>query len=532
MKKKYFIILLLLSSFYVFSQGQLSGDLMLNSNFYDKDTSIGANTSQYKHELSSAEAWMFLNYKISGFNFSVRYDLFNNSPLLDPSEVYTEQGLSFYSVNKMIGDLDITAGYFYDQFGTGIIFRAFEDRTLGLDYAINGIRLKYNFSDNFRAKAFTGKQKYRFGMHPQVLKGINIEKDINIKDKASLLTGAGLINRTIDHNTMGLIANEINSYLLEDRFVPKWNNFAATFYNTLIFKNINWYVEYAQKTNEAIKNKAGDKFIYKDGNVIYSSLNYSVMGFGLSLQYKKSTTFAMRTSPFMALLDGTINYMPPMSKQNSKALLARYSISAQEFGEEAFQTEATYSPNKKNTLKGNYSYVEDEKNDKLFSEINVEWYKKFSKKFKSTIGLQSIYYNKLVYENHLDNYKDGTQEDAIVKTITPYSEFVYKFSRKKSLRAEIEYLFTEQDHGDFLFTLLEYNIAPKFSFSVSDMINTKPKKLDEVKHYYNISLVYSHHQTRFQIGYMKQVEGVVCTGGICRVEPAFSGVKFNLTTSF
>ena len=92
-------------------------------------------------------------------------------------------------------------------------------------------------------------------------------------------------------------------------------------------------------------------------------------------------------------------------------------------------------------------------------------------------------------------------------------------------------MFTEQDHGDFLFTLLEYNIAPKFSFSVADMINTKPKKLDEVKHYYNISLVYSHHQTRFQIGYMKQVEGVVCTGGICRVEPAFSGVKFNLTTS-
>ncbi|MBT4727444.1 MAG: hypothetical protein HOB88_03290, partial [Bacteroidetes bacterium] len=80
--------------------------------------------------------------------------------------------------------------------------------------------------------------------------------------------------------------------------------------------------------------------------------------------------------------------------------------------------------------------------------------------------------------------------------------------------------------------LVEFNIAPHYSFSIADMINTKPLKVDDVKHYYNFFVAYTLNQTRFSLGYMKQVEGVVCTGGVCRVEPAFSGLKFNLTTSF
>jgi hypothetical protein len=521
MKRKFFGLLVLFLP--LFSSAQLSGDLMVNSNFYVKDTTIGATTSQYLREFSSSEAWMFLNYSVSGFNFSVRYDLFNNSALLDPNEVYTDQGLAFYAVNKKIGKLDVTAGHFYDQFGSGIIFRAFEDRILGLDYAINGLNLKYYFSDNARIKAFTGRQKNRFATHEQVLKGINYEHDFFLGENLSLFMGAGLVNRTIDQETMTILANEINSYPLEDRFVPKYNMFAATLYSTMVFKNFNLYVEYARKTPEAIKNREGSKFVYEDGDVLYSSLNYSVKGFGLSLQHKRTKGFTMRTSPFTSFLVGTINYMPPMSKQHAKILPARYSISAQELGEIASQAEATFSPNKKNTFTTNFTYVTDENNKKIFHEYYIDYYHKFSKKFKATFGLQSIYYDKEVYEN---------EHEPSVKTITPFSEFVYKFDRKKSLRWELQYLLTEQDHGDFFFGLVEFNMAPHFSFSIADMINTKPLKVDKVKHYYNFFVAYTLNQTRFSLGYMKQVEGVVCTGGVCRVEPAFSGLKFNLTTSF
>lgn len=212
-----------------------------------------------------------------------------------------------------------------------------------------------------------------------------------------------------------------------------------------------------------------------------------------------------------------------MSKQQAKILPARYSISAQELGEIASQAEITYSPNKKNTFSANVSYVTDDHNKEIYHEYYLDYYHKFGKKLKATFGVQTVYYDKEVYEN---------ENEPAVTTFTPFSEFVYKFDRKKSVRWEIQYLFTEQDHGDFFFGLVEFNIAPHYSFSIADMINTKPLKVDDVKHYYNFFVAYTLNQTRFSLGYMKQVEGVVCTGGVCRVEPAFSGLKFNLTTSF
>jgi len=51
-------------------------------------------------------------------------------------------------------------------------------------------------------------------------------------------------------------------------------------------------------------------------------------------------------------------------------------------------------------------------------------------------------------------------------------------------------------------------------------------------HYPRFDVFYNIKSNRFGLSYVKQVEGVVCTGGICRLEPAFSGVKFNVTSSF
>src|SRR5689334_4013904 len=86
--------------------GQLSGDFQVNFSAYDNDSIIGTNTTQYFHEKSSAEAWLFLNYRIKDFTVQARFDLFNNSPLLNPNEAYTRQGIGFYSVSKKIKNFD------------------------------------------------------------------------------------------------------------------------------------------------------------------------------------------------------------------------------------------------------------------------------------------------------------------------------------------------------------------------------------------------------------------------------------------
>src|SRR5688572_12717682 len=76
-------------------RGEFSGNFQTTSQFYMRDDRIGANTTQYLRELSSTDAWMFLNYKFKGFNFALRYDLFNNSPLLNPQQAYSDQGIGF-----------------------------------------------------------------------------------------------------------------------------------------------------------------------------------------------------------------------------------------------------------------------------------------------------------------------------------------------------------------------------------------------------------------------------------------------------
>jgi hypothetical protein len=40
------------------------------------------------------------------------------------------------------------------------------------------------------------------------------------------------------------------------------------------------------------------------------------------------------------------------------------------------------------------------------------------------------------------------------------------------------------------------------------------------------------NKLRFTGGYVRQVEGVICTGGVCRVEPAFNGMRFSMISNF
>lgn len=219
-------------------KGEFSGNFQTNNQFYVKDSSIGANTTQYQKQLSSTDAWLLLNYKYNGYAVTLRYDMFNNSPLMNPQEAYTKTGLGMWSINKRFDKLEVTAGYFYDQIASGMIFRAYEDRNLGLDFAVQGARLTWNPTANTSFKAFTGLQKFRFDVRPVVIKGANLEHLFEVNEHFSLSPGVGMVNRTIDNNTMDVMAASINNYAIENRFLPTYNVFAVSLYNTLRYKNI------------------------------------------------------------------------------------------------------------------------------------------------------------------------------------------------------------------------------------------------------------------------------------------------------
>ncbi|MEX0968346.1 MAG: DUF6029 family protein [Bacteroidia bacterium] len=527
-------------------KGQLSGDFTLNASFYDLDSNIGTTTTQYLRELSSADSWLYLDYRYEGWQFNMRYDLFHNSPLLNPIEAYSAQGIGFFSVRKDIDNVNITAGHFYDQIGAGLIYRAFEERQIGLDYATRGVRVEYRPFKDFMIKGFTGQQKNRLGVFDPIIKGASAEYYKKLGKRLSIVPGAGIVNRTIDQSTMQIVADQINSYPLEDRFIPKYNVYAYSFFNRLSYKSIGWYVEYAGKTDDVIRDQGG-RLRLRDGNAIYTALNYSRKGFGISGQYRRIDNFEIRTSPEQILLEGLVNYLPSLNRQNAYTLPARYNGAAIAEGEEGVQFEVTWTPKKDNTIMLNFSDIHRLNGEKLFREYLIDYYRKHSINTKTRFGLQAVDYNQEVYE-----FKPTA---PMVQTLTPYVELSQKLDRKKSLRVELQYMITqrntrinallnnvfktnhnetgaEQDLGDFALALAELNIAPKYSISVSDMVNTKPTESEKMVHYYSFFGAFTQKQTRFSLGYVKQVEGVVCTGGVCRVEPAFSGMRFGLTTNF
>jgi hypothetical protein len=527
-------------------KGEFSGNFQTNNQFYVRDDRIGANTTQYKHELSSTDAWLFLNYKIKGFTFMMRYDLFNNSPLFDPQKAYSNQGIGFWQINKDVDRFNFTVGYFYDQFGTGMVFRAYEDRNIGIDFAIAGARVIYHASENTTIKAFTGKQKFRFDYRESIIKGVNVEHRIVLSDDINTEFGASVVNRTIDQATMSTIAATINSYPdTAMRFDPKYNVFAANIYNTFRYKNYTLFLEYDRKTPEAIMD-ANNILINKGGQIYYASLSYSTKGIGLNAQFKRIESFPLKTSPLETQPspnNAVINYLPSLTRQNTYRLLARYNAVVQELGENAMQLEMTFKPNKSTQINVNGSVVTkldgfDSKgfhwNDstRLFRELYIDGSYKFTKKFKMLMGVQWVGYNQQVFESKAAPY---------VNAITPFGEVTYKLTNAKSLRLEWQYMYNKQDLGSFVNALLEYNMAPHWSFAAGDMLNFQPGALNneattgepfELIHYFNLFAGYTVKATRITAGYLKQPTGVNCTGGVCRVEPAFSGARITLTTNF
>lgn len=531
------IIYSLFTTTSLLAQGDISGGLQFRNDYYIRDVKRGAaGIPHYDNLKSSVDGWLDLSYANTfqkldsnlSFNAGIRLELYQNSNLHNPGVPYSAQGVGYWFVKTGYKGLRITGGNFYGQIGTGIIFRAYEDRTIGIDNALLGIKLEYDFKDYIRVIAFTGAQKYRFQLYNPIIKGINLESSVTIGEKASFIPGVGAVNRTLDEENINLIVSTIETYAPEERFVPKYNVYLFSAYNTFNYNNFSWYVEGATKTKETIRNNS-NQFIARNGYVFYTTANYSLKGLGFDAVYKRTKDFSFRTSPNESLLRGMVSYIPQTARQNSLRLLSRYNAATQELEENALSTNITYSPNSKATFDFNFSNISDFNNKLLYREGYGDVRYKISKKWQLQTGLQYFEYNQKFYEREA-----WTTDNRNVVGFTPFAELLWKINRKHSLRMEYQMLFSDEDFGSWAYALLEYELAPWFSIAVSDMWNYRPNPIREPEslHFYNIYAAFDIKQTRLSVAYVKQVEGIVCTGGICRFEPAFSGVRFNIITSF
>ena len=546
--KKFLILFFVVFSFSsVFAQnrGTLSGGLESNFNFFIRDSLIGAdNIPQYDHLLYGAETWLNLRYDYGTWEMGLRFDMFNNSNLKDPTSAYTDEGIGNWYIKKKIKNLEVTGGYIYDQIGSGTIYRAYEERALFIDNALYGVRLKYDINADWTAKLFTGRQKRLFETYPAVIRGANIEGFISLGQETPLTIapGIGFVNRTLDDKTVEKLVNTLATYLPGDRVEPVYNTCLGTLYSTISYSAFTMYFEASLKSPEVFynpylkrKNSLGSevtgKLVKESGSVVYTSLSYAKNKLGVTAEFKRTENFDFRTDPTLILNKGLINYIPPMNRLNTYTLTARYSPATQLLSEQAYQLDVKYAFNRKYSFNINMSKIVNLDNEPLYTEVFTEFVMKNGRKWKFVSGLQYQDYNQPVYEE---------EGDENVIAYTPYLDFLYKLSRKKSVNIEAQYMMTEQDYGSWANVFVEFSSAPHWSFEASAMYNIDPAERapkDENGNFIKIlypalGVTYTSGSNRFSLRYVKQVEGVVCSGGVCRREPAFSGVKLNVTSKF
>ena len=136
-------------------------------------------------------------------------------------------------------------------------------------------------------------------------------------------------------------------------------------------------------------------------------------------------------------------------------------------------------------------------------------------------------YNKTVVEG----------EGGMIHSNIFVADGMMQLAPKTKLRAELQYLQTKQDQGDWAFGLLELSLAPHWMLTVSDMWNcgdSDPEFYEENTHlhYYQGLITYNVGSHRIQAGYGRTRAGYNCSGGVCRYVPATKGFTISYNYNF
>jgi len=558
------------------NRGKVTGNMQIDGQIYLDDDKLGIDGESLNYKRFGTNNFANILYSNGNFNAGIRFESYLN-PMQGFDPRYEGIGVPYWFVNYKLSKFDITAGHFYEQFGSGLVLRSWEEWTLGYDNNLYGMNIKFSPVDGVTLKGLVGVQRYFWEPYEPdnrgIVRGADADFQLNdiftdIKDSKTQITlGGSFVSRyekapsmtfTREYDSIGSGGVVWNNTLTYEYDLPvNVASYAGRI--NIAHGGFNLYAEYAEKDNDP---NASNNFIYKKGQALYSTLSYSTKGFGLFLSTKWIDNMMYKSarneigSP--AMLD--INYLPAISKEHPYSLATLYPYATKQNGEFGFQGEVVYTIPKKTTLGGkygttitlDYSYANSIKKEQISPEIPIDstgtdgyktqflsigdipFYRDFDimveHKFSKKVKVKASYY-KQTYNLHVVE-DDIFDDEEMVYADIAVVDFTYKFNRKHSLRTELQGLWTKEDEGDWAALTLEYNISPTWFFSVMDEYNYGNPLSDMQVHYYNVSFGYTDQSNRISVRYGRQREGLLCVGGVCRYVPASTGFTITLTSSF
>ena len=517
--------------------GEIHGNVQVDFQVYNNDSVIGAPKVPEKFRLNG---FTNLIYTKGKFTAGIRYENYQNA-LLGFDQRYNGSGIPFKYANYANDGWDITAGNYYEQFGSGLILRAYEERGLGYDNVFEGVRIKFSGIKGLMLKGLVGKQRVFFGLGNGIVRGFDGELSLNEliesrKDKKqNLFLGGSFVSK--------YQSDQNNIFILPEN-VGAWEGRAR-----LVSGNFNFAAEYVYKINDP---SAVNKYIYKPGEALLLSAAYSQKGLGINLSVKRIDNMNFRSDRDATLNNLLINFLPALTRQHTYNLAATiYPYATQPNGELGMQADVIYTIKKGSLLGGNYgttvlfnfsnAYNIDVKptgdemgyksdyftfnNDMYFQDVNIEINKKINKSWKVN----------LMYANFVFNGKvitGVTDKTEVVYANIGVIDVTYKINSRNAIRTEMQSLTTKQDKGNWATFLSEYTFSPHWFYSVLLQYNYGNPDPDKRLLYPIGNIGYTKEAHRISIGYGRQRAGIFCVGGVCRQVPASNGLSVSITSSF
>lgn len=533
--------------------GQIHGNFSMDGQLYNDDEKIGAVKPPSDFGLNS---WTNLVYRNGNGNFDagIRFESYPPAMLGYPAgQPYDGTGIGYRYATFRKDGLEVTAGNFYEQFGQGLAFRSYEERYLGVDNAMDGLRVKFNPDTGIYLKGIIGTQRLAFSNGFK--QGVGIVRGLD--GEISLVEAfPHLFPKLAEKgNVLSIGGSFVSKYQPDRDPLLELPENVALMAGRAHYVNTRWdiYTEYAYKINDP---NGSNRFIYKPGQAVMANVTYSMRGLGISAgahTYDNMVFQSDRGAP--TLFDLNINYLPTLAKQHSYNLPATlYPYATQPNGEVSYQGEVFYLFKRGSKLGGKYgtkitvnwsgAWGLDSTalpNDTVhlrgydtkflsmgqrqyFSDFNVELRKKLTAKW----DLAFTWLN-LMYDIETVQGKSGKKDIYANMFIL---EGLHKLSDKTSLRFEVQQLSTKQDLGDWGTALVEFTFSPHWFLAAMDQYNYGNPVAADRMHYPIGNVGYIRGGTRISMGYGRQRAGIFCVGGVCRVVPAANGLSASITTTF
>lgn len=540
------------------SKGTLNIGIESNSQWYIDDDKI-KNFEIDAVERFRSNSYIKADYFIDKWEFGFQVESYSPMALRSypPKLDKTDIGTIYARYNNTEMGLDITAGHFYEQFGSGLILRSWEDRQLGINNSIFGGRISYDIGKGTKATILGGRQRIGMGfdLAKSFISGANVEvsiSDISNMENMDLNVGASFVGRYEDIQDQHPQLDKMTNMYSFRADMAKGGFYAGA--------------EYVYKTKDAIVEEYGVmQTIYEnkqyEGNALLINLGYSQRGLGIDVNLRRIQNiglFSERSLSGNTHNIGLVNYVPALTKQYDFALqnIYVYQVAPTLYinnplkpGEIGGQFDLYYQFKRNSVMGGKYGtylsvngsfwnslgYNDDlnieEKQvssgffdfgRKYYNDLAIEMRKKHSDKWQSIFSVMGQYYNQ--------KYIEDTSGE--LKTYITAAEVIYKFGDAQSVRVIGQHLWADGDKKNWLAGTIEYVPSLKWSFYLQDLYNYGNDKEENRIHYYSVGGAFTKGASRIGIGYGRQRGGMICVGGVCRRVPESSGLTINFSTNF